>query len=393
MKALQQVGYGGPREAIQVIDLPDPEPGPDDIVIEMLAVPVHGLEVRNTIDPTRVPKNQLPKIPGLEGCGCVVFVGKNVGAFKEGDLALPPPRSGTYRQYICASATECFAAPNDADPEQLALVLINGMTSALLFDAHNDLAPGRWVIHNAANSSCGRCGTFRQKVAAKAEACTPAPEGDAIQLALTTLNAMTAYILVEDIAAPAEGEWIIQNGANSSCGRFVIALAKLRGAKTVDIVRRPELIDELKALGADAVVMETGDPDATAKQVREAAGGANIEFGFDCVAATGTVTIARCLGDSGTVVNYGFMTGKNAEMAFQDLFGKNISLEGMSMRTDRTAWERKEVLQKLADLTADGTLEAKIAGTFTLDQTQEAFALQAKTGTERPGKIVILPNG
>jgi len=60
--------------------------------------------------------------------------------------------------------------------------------------------------------------------------CTPAPEGDALQLALTSLNGITASILVEEIAGAGEGDWLIQNGTNSSCGRFVIALAKAKAS-------------------------------------------------------------------------------------------------------------------------------------------------------------------
>ncbi len=223
MKALQQVGHGDPRQAIQLIDLPDPDPGPDDIVLEMLAVPVHGLDVRDATDPSRVPKDRLPKIPRLEGCGRVVFVGKNVPAFQEGDLALPPPRSGTYRQYICAPANDCYSAPKEANPKQLALVLINGMTSALLFDTHNDLAPGRWIIHNA---------------------------------------------------------------ANSSCGRWLVALINQAGLRSVNIVRREDVFDSLTASGADACVVDTGedDFDAFAARVEGVTGGADLHLGFDTIA-------------------------------------------------------------------------------------------------------------
>jgi len=329
MKALKQTAYGPPSEVVHLIDVNEPTPAADEIIVEVEAAALHLADLKFINGDPGFRWFDMPRWLGHEGIGRVFAMGDAVEGFEIGDRAFLPMGSGT----------------------------------------------------------------FRQKVPARAEACTLAPEGDAIQLALTSVNAMTAYILVEDIAAPEKDQWIIQNGANSSCGRFIIALAKMRGSKSVNIVRRPELTDELEAIGADAVIVDTGDPDATAKLVRKATGDAKIAFGFDCVAATGTVTIARCLWDSGTVVNYGFMTGKNSEMAFQDLFGKNIRLEGMSMRTDRTAWERKEVLQKLAGLTVDGTLEAKIAGTFTLDQAQEAFALQAKTGVERQGKIVILPNG
>lgn len=329
MKALQQTAYGAPRDVVSLVEVEEPVPQSDEIVVEVEAAAMHLADLKFINGDPGFRWFEMPRWPGHEGLGKIVAMGNQVEGFQTGDRVFLPTGSGTFRQRVPAKATDC----------------------------------------------------------------TPAPDGDALQLALTSLNAMTAFILVDDIAQPKHGDWIIQNGANSSCGRFVITLAKDRGAKTVNIVRRPELIAELKDAGADVVVVDTGDPDATAALVKKATGNANIRFGFDCVAATGTVTIARCLGDEGTVINYGFMSGQNAEMAFQDLFGKKVSLEGMSMRTSRDAWERKQVLERLAAMTAEGTLKAKIAATFTLDEAQEAFALQAKTGTDRQGKIVILPNG
>ncbi|MDG2318882.1 MAG: zinc-dependent alcohol dehydrogenase family protein [Rhodospirillaceae bacterium] len=329
MKALQQSAYGPPLEVVALIDVDAPTPGPTEIVVEVEAAAMHLADLKFINGDPGFRWFEMPRTPGHEGLGRVVALGDQAKGFEIGDRAFLPVGAGT----------------------------------------------------------------FCQKVAAKADDCTPAPEGDEIQLVLMSLNAMTAFILVNDISAPAKDEWIIQNGANSSCGRFVIAIAKKRGAKTVNIVRRPELIEELKAAGADAVIVDAGDPDATAALVKEATGGADIRCGFDCVASTGTVTIARCLRESGTVINYGFMTGKSSEMAFQDLFLKSITLQGMNMSSDRTAMERKAVLQDLANMTVAGELEAKIAGTYTLEQAQEAFAHQARTGANRQGKIIILPNG
>lgn len=328
MKAVQQVAYGDPADVIRVVEVAEPMPAADQIVVEVEAAAMHLADLKLTHGDPGFRWFAMPHWPGNEGLGRVVARGDQVQGLALGERVFLPMGIGT----------------------------------------------------------------FRQRVAAPAVDCTPAPDGDLLQLALTSINGMTAFILVEDIARPAAGEWIIQNGANSSCGRFVIALARARGAKTVNIVRRPELIGELEAGGADAVVVDAGDPDATAARVREATGNAAIRVGLDCVAGTGTVTVARCLASDGIVVNYGFMTGENAEMAFQDMFLKNVSLQGMSMRTDRTAWERKQVLERLAAMTAAGELKAKIAATFTLDQIQEAFALQSQTGVERPGKIVLLPN-
>ena len=50
--------------------------------------------------------------------------------------------------------------------------------------------------------------------------------------------------------------WVVQNAANSGVGRSLIAVAKTRGLKTINLVRRPELIPELQAFGADLVVMD-----------------------------------------------------------------------------------------------------------------------------------------
>ena len=328
MQALQQTAYGDPRDVIRKVEVDEPNPGADEVLVEIEVAAMHLADLKFIQGEPGFRWFEMPRWPGHEGLGRIVALGSEVTDRSVGDRVFLPIGAGT----------------------------------------------------------------FRQRVPAKASECLPAPEGDAQQLALTSINGLTASILVDDIAQPEPGEWIIQNGANSSCGRFIIALARERGAKSVSIVRRSELVDELLDAGADVVLVDSADADETAARVREATGDAAIRYGFDCVAAQGTVTIARCLADEGTVINYGFMSGQNAEMAFRDMFERRISLEGMSRRTVLSAWERRDVLARLARLTAEGKLRAKIAGAFTLDQAQEAFDLQAKTGSDRPGKVLILPN-
>ena len=59
---------------------------------------------------------------------------------------------------------------------------------------------------------------------------------------------MAAYGLVEDIAVP-EGKWLLQTAAGSVLGRIVIALAKRKGIKTINVVRRSAQKQELLDLG------------------------------------------------------------------------------------------------------------------------------------------------
>ena len=327
MRALKQTAYGRPADVINLIEVPEPEAGPEDVVVRVEAAPVHLADLKLINGDPGFRWYEMPRWPGHEGVGRIARVGTAVTRFATGDRVFLPVG----------------------------------------------------------------CGTFRQQVAVPAADCIAAPEGDADQLCLMTLNARTALILREEYGVQ-PGEWLLQNGANSSCGRFLIVLAREKGVKTVNVVRRETLVADLQELGADAVVVDPGDADDLATRVDAATDGVPIHVGIDCVASTATVAIARCLAPGGTVVNYGFMTGENCQMAFQDMFLRSIKLVGMNMSVERTAVQLQEEYARLADMIATGTLRARIAATYTLEQAQEAFAHEAKTGEQRNGKIILRPN-
>jgi mitochondrial enoyl-[acyl-carrier protein] reductase / trans-2-enoyl-CoA reductase len=330
MKAIQQNAYGAAADVVSIVELPEPDAKPGEVVVELEASAMHLADLKFINGAAGFRYFTFPRICGHEGIGRVIKLGSGVTDHKIGDRVFLPVGSGTFRQRVAVAAADC----------------------------------------------------------------PPAPAGDAKQLALTVINGMTAVVLVDDYARELKrGDWLLQNGANSSCGRYIIKLAHDKGIKTCNIVRRASLISELKALDADEVIVETGDPDKTAELVKSVTGGAALSIGFDCVAATGTETIGRCLDKDGTIVNYGYMTGKNCEVAFQDLFRKHVKLVGMSMQSNRTKEERKAVYAKLGAMIASGDLQAKIAATYTLDQIQTALAHQSRTGDDRQGKIIILPNG
>src|SRR6476660_10637295 len=74
------------------------------------------------------------------------------------------------------------------------------------------------------------------------------------------------------------GDWVVQNAANSSVGRWVIAFAKARGLKTVNIVRPPELVGELETIGGDVVVVDSPD---VAQQVKDAVRQVDLRLALD----------------------------------------------------------------------------------------------------------------
>ena len=232
-------------------------------------------------------------------------------------------------------------------------------------------------------------GTFRERLRCRGADCLPAPEGDAAQLALLTVNGPTAAVLLEDFAALQPGDWLVQNAANASCGRYLIRLARLAGVRTVNIVRRPEMVDELLALGGDAVLVD--GPDLAAR-VRAATGGVAPRLGVDAVAGAATQRIAECLAPESPLVCYGAMGGAPCEIDFYLMFREGIVLHGLSFVRQlqrRRPDEVRALYARLAGLMADGTLAARIAAVYPLDRIVEACEHAARSGAERDGKVII----
>lgn len=232
-------------------------------------------------------------------------------------------------------------------------------------------------------------GTFREEVRCRAEACMPAPEGDAAQLSLLTVNGPTAWVILEDFVTLRAGDWIVQNAANASCGRYLIRLARRKGVRTVNVVRRPEMIEELRELGADIVLLD--GPDLAAR-VAAATGGAAIKLGVDAVAGAATQRIAECLATDAPLVSYGAMSGERCEIDFYLMFRQGIVLHGLSFVRQfrhRTPAEVRAMYAQLAQLMASGELVARIAGVYPLDRIVDACAHAAMTGSDRDGKVII----
>jgi NADPH:quinone reductase-like Zn-dependent oxidoreductase len=98
----------------------------------------------------------LPYFVGNEGVGRVLALGPEVSTVKVGDRVLLPIYSGTSRERVLVSAEGLFALPREADVQQLAMLWINPTAAGLLLSEYVDLKPGDWVIQNASNSGVGR---------------------------------------------------------------------------------------------------------------------------------------------------------------------------------------------------------------------------------------------
>ncbi len=215
---------------------------------------------------------------------------------------------------------------------------------------------------------------------------------DIRQAAMLKANPPSAELMLEDYVALNSGNWVIQNAANSAVGRHIIKLAAMRGIKTVNIVRRTELVDELVALGADLVIVEGAD---LGQRVRNLIGkDANMPLAVDAIGGRACLDLADCLSDGGTIVNYGFLSGDPCMLTPTHTIVHGISLTGFWLvgfmqKTPRPQIEA--MYTKMSNYFIEGVLDVPIEAEYTLDQIAEALAHAGRES--RSGKILLTPQG
>ena len=219
----------------------------------------------------------------------------------------------------------------------------------------------------------------------------PVPPGvDVQQGAMLRINPPTALLLLTDIVDLKAGDWVIQNVANSAVGRLVIRLARARGLKTMNVVRRQVLFDELTVLGADACAVD--DPDL-AETVKSRTGGAPIRLGLDAVSGRATARLASCVGEGGVVCNYGSMSGEDPVMARSALSVSGQTLVGFVLGralARRSLPQIRAIYADLGEQILNGTLSAPIEKVYPIEEIKAALT-HAQRG-ERSGKILVTPH-
>jgi mitochondrial enoyl-[acyl-carrier protein] reductase / trans-2-enoyl-CoA reductase len=216
------------------------------------------------------------------------------------------------------------------------------------------------------------------------------PKMDLRQAAMLRINPPTALLMLTDIVTLKPGDWVIQNVANSAVGRIVIKLARDRGIKTMNVVRRQSLFAELKALGADACAVDGPD---LASSVKAQTGGGAIRLGLDAVSGRATSRLSACLADGGVVCNYGSMSGEDPVMARSGLANGGQTLVGFTLGrflATRSLDQIRTIYADLGQQVLDGALSAPVERVYPIDDIKTAL-VHAQRG-ERTGKVLVAPN-
>jgi len=320
MYALQISSFGEPSDVVELVKLPDPhDPLANEVLVAMEYAPINGSDLLTI----RGQYGSLPSLPtglGFEGVGRILSVGEEVDDLKVGDRVLLLSPAPSWREKIILPSTRLVPLPHDADPQQLSMLSINPPTAALLLSEFVELKPGDWVIHNA---------------------------------------------------------------GNSGVGRSVIAFAKDRGLRTVSLVRRPELIDELVAAGGDIVLVDGAEISA---RVAQATGNAKIALAIDGVGGEAMLSLSSCLSPGGTLVLYYAVSSKPSLASFVDLVYRNVTIRGFWFANPAFHASPKlmEAIKTGARLIAEGKLHQPVAATYPLVAAKEAIA-----HAQRGGKVLF----
>jgi NADPH:quinone reductase-like Zn-dependent oxidoreductase len=323
MKAIQIEAFGNPTEVVKAVDLPDV--GAPGAGEVVIAVEASPI---NPYDLVMIAgrygyRPRLPAIVGTEGAGRVVAVGAGVNHLKEGDRTLVP------------------------------------------------------FLHPA----------WAERIKTDAAWLRPLPPGDINQFAMMGVNPPTAYLLLTDIVKLPRGSWVIQNGANSGVGRATVAIAKSLGLRTVNVVRRDEVVAEIRALGGDVVLVDGPD---LAKRVAAEAGNAPITLALDGVSDTSPMNLMNCLSESGVLVSYGGTSRKPMVVQPGSFIFKKQTIRGFWLLHWYQSAKPDEIMvmfDHLAPLIAAGTISAPVAATYGFDQVREAITKAAQSG----GKVLFTP--
>jgi trans-2-enoyl-CoA reductase len=233
--------------------------------------------------------------------------------------------------------------------------------------------------------------TWREEITAPAAAFIPLPDaGDAEQMSMLTVNPLTAHLILSSFVDLKPGDWIMQSAANSAVGEYVIQLAHQQGLKTVNVVRRESLTEELEALGADVVL--TDGPDL-AQRIASATDNASIMLAIDAVGGETFSHLVDSLAHGGTIVAYGSLTKQPPALNSIAIIFNDVRVRGFWLSKwfeTATAEDKQSAFGQVIPLVASGALKAKIDSRFSINEIAAAVTRAAEGG--RSGKVLLVPN-
>jgi putative PIG3 family NAD(P)H quinone oxidoreductase len=328
MRAVVLEAHGG-TDVLQVTEVPDPVPGPEEVVVEVVATALNRADLlqRRGLYPSPPLAGfppPAPEIPGMELSGRVAAVGERVGAVAVGDEVMAIVNGGAYAERVVVHERQLLRVPEGVDVADAAAV------------------PEVWI------------------------------------------TAWDALVLQGGLTS---GRVALVHAGASGVGTAAIQLVKALGARVV-VTASGGKVDACRSLGADLVV-DYHTQDFVA-EVDGFTAGAGVDVVLDVVGGDYVDRNVACLRVGGTIVLVGVMGGGRTDVNVGGLLPKRATLVGTVLRA-RPLEEKIAVTRRFAaevlPLFDSGALRPVIDSRFPLDEV--AAAHERMESNANVGKIVV----
>jgi alcohol dehydrogenase len=335
MRAMVLHGHGGPDALVHEENFPDPECGPNDVVVRVKssALNYHDIFTRNGMPGIKI---QMPMICGLDVAGEIAEVGAEVTDWKAGDRVLIDPR-------------------NRVEGGLVGETIHGGLAEYCRVPTHQLVAVPDGVTFDQASS-------------------LPVAYG-------------TAHRMMMTIGKVQDGEKVLILGASGGVGTGALLLAKMAGAEVVVCASSDDKMNRLKELGADHAMtymdnaFHKGVYELYGKPGRRGfEGGVNMVVNF--TGGDTWVPSLRALKRGGRMLTCGATAGYDPKTDIRILWTFELQLLGSN------SWEREDLVQ-LMDYIQDGRMSPVIDKTLPL--TEAAEGIRLLEDREVFGKVVINP--
>lgn len=340
MKAIVYREYGGP-EVLRLEDVPEPQIGPDEVLVRVRACGVNHLDLWCRTGLVKVP---LPHIGGSEVAGEVAQVGEAVQGMEIGQRVSIAPWlfDNTCEYCLAGQETTCVRAD---------------------------------VLGQMSN------GGYAEFVKAPARSILPLPEGLELDAAAAvTLSTLTAWHMLISAAQIKPGEDVLVLAAGSGVGSAAVQIAKMVGCRVFATASSDEKLEKARALGADFGINYTKVD--FAEEIKRLTNKRGVDVVVEHVGQDTFDKSVASLTRNGRLVTCGATTGAEGRFNIRQLFVKQLKLLGCY------GGSRGELRQVL-NVVAQGSIQPVIDAAYPLERAAEAH--RRMESRQLFGKILLHP--
>jgi NADPH:quinone reductase-like Zn-dependent oxidoreductase len=332
----------GPAEAMQYADIPDPEIGPGDVLVQVEACGVNHSDLDSRAGTSRWPF-ELPMVLGAEFAGTVVGAGDATGPIRAGD------RVTAFQQYSCGRCARCARWRPD------------------LCEAFEVFGTTRW-------------GGYGELVCVPAEVVVPLePADDLLAMAAGQCAVSTAWHMVNRLALVRPGDLVLVPSASGGVAGALVQCAKLAGATVVATAGTAAKTGQVSALGADEIIVRGGG-DIAADLLR-VTDGRRFDAVLDTVGGPLFPAHLSVLREEGTLVICGAHAGEVVPIDLIPVFRNGWRIIGFRLAPP-------DELATSLDLIRRGLITVPIAATFPVSDAAAAHRFLERR--EHVGKVLLV---